>query len=125
MIRIIDNTISIPHGDDGGIKPVIKIGGTVYEMEPGDTLTLTVRERPIPESPILLQVVSDEPIIPISHILTNEIPVGVYSCDIQLTRVNGDIHTVYPLRDGKDRYNEKNYKNFIVESEVTTNGSGN
>ena len=44
------------------------------------------------------------------------------SADIQLTTADGEVHTVYPRLEGKARYRERNFKNFIIMPEVTIHG---
>lgn len=107
--------IVITRGDCG----VIAVDMGDYAMAADDTLELTVREAPTPDSDILLHVVS-EPGSPklVLHSDNTDIPAGRYSCDIQLNH-NGCVYTGFPAIDGTTSYKTSNTKNFIVCAEVT------
>lgn len=97
---------------------------TPYEMQSGDTVTLTVRETPSEESPVLLQITSapGSNRIPIRHEDTAELAPGQYSADIQLLTADGMRKTVWPDFDpsGSNLYVGLNLKNFVIIPEVTT-----
>lgn len=118
MIRIYDNKlIAIHHGDSGTIEANIKDdNGNAYEMQQGDILRFTVREKASHEEPVLILAETMDNFISLSHEAT-DIPVGKYSCDIQLTKSNGEVITVFPELAKKGQV--YNFKNFIVDSEVS------
>lgn len=117
MISVKNGIVNIHRGDDGAIPVLIMCKGQPYHMQEGDKLTFTVRELPDHSSPVLLRVESDEDIILLTHEQTVQIPVGKYSCDVQLTRANGMVTTVFPCLKGKGC--TCNLKNFIVDAEVS------
>lgn len=109
------DTIVITRGDCGVI--VVDMGD--YTMAEDDTLELTVRKKPVPESDILLHVVSEKgsPKL-ILHSSDTDIPAGQYSCDIQLNH-NGCVYTGFPSVDVNSGYSTNNMANFVVCPEVT------
>lgn len=109
------DAIVITRGDCG----VIAVNMGDYTMAADDTLELTVRNTPTPESDILLHVVSEagSPKL-ILHSDETDIPAGRYSCDIQLNH-NGCVYTGFPAVDGASGYKTSNLRNFIVCAEVT------
>lgn len=115
MVRGDDEVITVPiyTGDDR----------TPYEMQAGDTVTLTVRREPSQDSPVLMQVTGAPGVnrIPIRHEDTAEIEPGRYSADIQLLTAEGKRHTIWPDYDPADsaRDRAKNMKNFVLIAEVT------
>lgn len=123
MLHVIDGVIDFNRGDTVQLDvDLIDGDGTAYELQAGDRLILTIRELPNENSPVLLQVENEagEPsfIIPASD--TAELDVGRYSCDIQLQMVSGTIVTVYPeLSDDQKGKDTKNWRNLIVNAEVT------
>ena len=94
-----------------------------YEMQPGDTVTLTVRNEPDADSPILLQITSapGQTVIPIRHADTKNLPLGHYSADIQLLTADGLRKTVWPDFEAgsSNRWKVRNTRNFYLVSEVT------
>lgn len=94
-----------------------------YEMQPGDTMTLTVRNEPDADSPILLQITSapGQTVIPIRHADTKNLPLGRYSADIQLFTADGLRKTVWPDFEAgsSNRWRVRNTRNFYLVSEVT------
>lgn len=118
MIRIEDEKIYINRGDDGGFTvDITDMDGCPYEMAEGDFLTCTVRKTAEKGSPILLRTISSNNWIYLNHEDTSEIEAGKYSCDIQLTKANGERVTIYPeLYFGNTK---TIWNNFIVAGEVT------
>lgn len=123
MLYIDGDVISITKGDDAVLEITInRSDGTAYEMEPTDTLTLTVREKPCEACPVLLTSTS----APGSNriILTGDgtgaICPGRYSYDVQLNRAEGSRFTVLPDDiEPELRGRAVNWGNFIVMGEVT------
>lgn len=121
MLIIEDGTISITRGDDAALDIAISAGDGAYEMGENDVLTLTVREQPSAEFPVLMAVNSTPGSgrILIRSQDTAGMEPGRYSADVQLTDGNGNIYTIWPELEGSARYKVKNLKNFIVMPEVT------
>lgn len=124
MFQITNDVIYLTRGDYAKIKCDLKSGETSedYVMGPGDFLTLTIRESPSKESPVLCMINSFTDEITIQNEDTADIPVGAYSADIQLTTYDGKRFTFWPTLEGysdKNRAKEKNFKNFILQPEVT------
>lgn len=119
MLLIEDNVIYLTRGDDAelGIE-IHDEDGTAYEMQKGDVLVMTVREKPSAQSNVVFQVESETNQITIAHADTADKEVGRYSADIEL-RSGGKIHTIWPTLDGGNRYRENNFRNFIIMPEVT------
>lgn len=118
MIEIIDDVIYIHRGDSATIHVNIrKSDGTDYELQEGDELKLSVRQTPAHESPVLLESTHVSNDLYLSAEAMDAIPAGKYSYDVQLKTSTGEVITVLP----KLRLNGKatNYKNFIVDAEVT------
>ena len=120
MFRIEDDVIYLTRGDDASIEVDLRTGDGEYEMEFGDTLTLTVRNTTGDEGELIFRVESDTNTIVITHADTKEASVGQYSADIQLTTVDGHVFTVFPsnMETGQLK-SDKNWKNFWLTPEVT------
>ena len=119
MLIIENNSIFLNRGDDAVLNVVItNSAGEAYELRPGDGLTLTVRELPTADSPVLLTATSATSEIELTHTITSLLDVGQYSADIELTLANGSRITIWPVLTGNARFKEKNYKNFTIMSEV-------
>lgn len=117
MTLIDDEVLKITKNDDVSFSIIIKDSlGQEYVIEDGDKLTITVRELPTEDSPILLQATTTTNTFDIPRSMTN-IPAGRYTCDIQLDTRFGKRYTVFPIRDIHGYV--RNEKNFIVDPEVT------
>lgn len=118
MIRIYDNKLIVMHrGDSGTIRAIVKDdAGNVYELQEGDILRFTVRDKASHEEPVLMLAETMDNFIVITPEASN-IHVGKYSCDIQLTKANGEVITVFPELAKKGQ--EYNFKNFIIDAEVS------
>lgn len=123
MLSIIDDKIYMVRGDDEEIEVAVQNGdGTPYVVQPGDVFTLTVRENPSGESPVLLQTSSlpGSSRIIIRHADTSELNYGAYSADIQLLMADGKRKTIWPaLKASASRLSSSNLRNFNIASEVT------
>ncbi len=121
---IESDVIYITKGDDAvlEVSSIATEGGTEYELQGTDVLTLTVRALPSAQSPALLQVdaLPGSRRIVFSHADTAELDVGRYSADVQLTTAEGKRYTVWPTITGSGRYVVKNLNNFVIMPEVTT-----
>lgn len=123
MLIIEDSVIKLTRGDDAVIVVNPRTNdGSLYEMADGDALTLTVREIPDPESPVLIQCksTSGSNRIIVNHEDSADVAAGRYSADIQLTTADGKRFTVWPELEGSNQYVIKNMRNFYLMPEVTT-----
>lgn len=122
MLKIEEGIIYLTRGDDAVIDvQVTKLDGAAYEMQPGDTLTLTVRETPEESSMPVFTTESDAGVarIVIKSADTANAEPGRYSADIQLTTQDEKRYTVWPDLEGSERYKTANLKNFVIMPEVT------
>lgn len=123
MLHVIDGVIDFNKGDTVYLSVDLVDGsGETYEMQEGDVLWLTVRELPNADSPILLQAqnIAGEAGFYLSAQETAAVPVGKYSCDIQLQTFDGKTVTVYPeLTEEQMGKDNKSWKNLVVNAEVT------
>ena len=122
MLIVENDIIYLTKGDDGAIPVSVQNGEEEYILGEGDTLALTVRELPTAESPVLMLCKSTPGSnrIIINSADTEQILPGRYSADIQLTDASGMKTTVWPLPEGSERYRIKNFQNFVIMPEVTT-----
>lgn len=125
MLKIVDNRIFMRRGDDDSFEVTLNSGDGTVTVEAGETLTLTVREEPTKESPVVLSVTSEpgSNVIEIKHEDTADAEYGEYSADIQLLMYDGKRKTVWPLFDPESATStkqlQKNFKNFVILPEVT------
>ena len=124
MFYVEDQAIYLTRGDSAEVSiDLTTEGGEAYDLGAGDTLTLTVRKEPTATSAVVFaKSVKGSGVIPIAPEDTRGAEVGQYSADIQLTTADGEVHTVYPRLEGKARYRERNFKNFVLMPEVTMHG---
>ena len=122
MLKIEEDIIYLTRGDDAVLDVNMQnLEGVPYVMQSGDTLTLTVRERP-EESSLPVFAATSTPgssriIIPAKA--TAEAEPGQYSADIQLTTQDDKRYTVWPDLDVERRHKTSNMKNFVIMPEVT------
>lgn len=108
-------TIKITKGDTAQLDVILEdVGGNHYSLESGDTLTLTVRERAVSDSAVLLRSTSNTACITLNAEDTAKLPIGKLSYDIQLAKASGERYTVA----GASHVNPM-LKNFWVLPEVT------
>lgn len=122
MLTIEEQDVYLTRGDDVNLEFILtRADGVDYVMDSGDRLVFSIRELPSIESEVLATVSSayGSNVIVIRHGDTSELNVGRYSADCQLVTANGNIFTVWPELDGRTRYKERNFKNFILMPEVT------
>lgn len=124
MLKIIDEKIYLRRGDDEVLEVTLNnTDGSTAEIGENETLTLTVRELPVSESPIIFTTTSapGSNRIVISHADTAEAPYGEYSADVQMMTADGLRKTVWPDfdEDNLPKAKASNLKNFILLPEVT------
>lgn len=123
MLYIEDGVISVTQNDDVILEVALTTSdGEPYDMDAGDVLTLSVREYPVKDSPLLLSVSSNPGTnrITLNGSDTLNIAPGKYSYDVQITYADGSRYTILPNNlDESIRGTGKNWKNFVVMGEVT------
>ena len=124
MFYVEEQAIYLTRGDSAEVSiDLTTEGGEKYELGAGDTLTLTVRKEPTATSAVIFaKSVKGSVVVTIAPEDTQDAEVGQYSADIQLTTADGEVHAVEPRLEGKARYRERNFKNFIIMPEVTIHG---
>lgn len=121
---IKNDVIYITRGDDAEINVTIRgDDGSVYNMQSGDQLILTVRALPTHDSDVLLSVAANTNVLSLSHEATEALDAGKYSADVQLTTSVGKRRTIWPsVTDNMMRVvGVKNFCNFVILPEVTIN----
>ena len=127
MAKVADGVIYLRKGDTESLSVSAKNGETAYTFLADDVLTFTIRELPEQASEVLLtqSVTVSTPtqtveiVLPSS--LTRQLSAGKYSCDVQLNS-GGTIKTLFPITNTESpKYKATNWKNCIVEGEVTVN----
>lgn len=123
MLKIIDERIYMVRGDDEVLEVNVSNDGGAVTLGESETLTLTVRELPSKESPVIFASTSapGKTRIVINHADTSDAEYGEYSADIQLLTADGRRKTVWPVveEDNLPKAGTKNWKNFILLPEVT------
>lgn len=129
MLSVQNGVIYITHGDYAETPPFTITAmdeeghETEYELQPGDVLTLTVREMPNKECPILIQVTSTDGIFRFEPEDTENLKTDVYSADIEIHRAEHPTkpETVWPVLDKNKKPWDRNrsYRNFVIETEVS------
>lgn len=122
MLIIEKNTICLTRGDDAAIEcAATTADGAEYEMQAGDSVVLTVREKPDASSAVRLQVRSTpgSARIVLRGADTRGMAPGKYSADVQLDTQDGRHYTIWPRLSGINRYSQYNLQNFILMPEVT------
>lgn len=120
MFSVNEGVIYLTRGDDAVIPVLLKIHDEPYEMQEGDSLTLSVRKFGVEE--LMFSTTSQTSEIVIAHELTDGLEFGKYDADIQLTTYEGKIYTVYPKKDSlndKQLIGLKAWENFWLVREVT------
>lgn len=114
MFEVKNGVIKITKGDSAALGVSLKTtSGEPYEMQEGDTLTLTVRKNP--KTSPLMSITSDTDVITFTPEDTNKLVVGNCCFDIELTTADDNVFTVVGLTD-------KITTNMIVYPEVTKKG---
>lgn len=113
----------ITRSDDGVVEmnSLVDAEGKPYELQPGDILTLTVKENPTDETAIFsTSSVPGSNRLVIRSEDTRDAEIGKYSVDVQITTADGLRFTVWPMLEGSERTKKTNLKNFIIMPEVTS-----
>ena len=121
MIYFENDVINLTRGDDATLDVQLQDGnGNEYTMTENEYLIFGIREQPIDDSSIILEIHSDNGsnVIKFTHDLTQDIDVGFYSAEIQLMTNDGQRVTVWPKLTGNSRTSRSNRKNFCLMTEV-------
>lgn len=114
--------INLTRGDDAIISIPLHFDSNneEYVMSENDYLVFSVREKPMEESELLIEIESarGSNTISIEHNDTADLPVGYYSAEVQLMTSEGKRITVWPTLTGNGRTNTSNRKNFCIMTEV-------
>lgn len=113
MLEIDRNIIKITKGDSASISvDLTDATGDVYDMDSGDTLTMSVRKRISDE--VIMTVTSTSTTLSLRPSDTSSLEVGGCFYDIQLETATGAIYTVVGPTSAAN-------PNMIVYPEVTSN----
>jgi len=121
MIYIENDVINLNRGDDAVLTvPLYSTDGSEYNLGSNEYLIFGLREKPIKESELLLEIQSTpgENVIKFRHDDTKDMPVGFYSAEIQLMTDDEQRVTVWPKLTGNNRTSTSNRKNFCLMTEV-------
>lgn len=113
----------ITRSDDGvaEMNSLVDAEGKPYELQPGDILTLTVKENPTDETAIFsTSSVPGSNRLVIRSEDTRDAEIGKYSVDVQIATADGLRFTVWPMLEGSERTKKTNLKNFIIMTKVTS-----
>lgn len=97
MLRIgRENEIELTRGDTAYLTVPItdEATGEAYIMDAADVLTLTVKRTALDAAAYIQKTVTGANVFHIDPMDTANMDFGRYRYDVQLTRANGDVHTV-------------------------------
>lgn len=108
MLTIYGNDIHLTRGDTAYIfVPITFTDGSAYTMQDGDKLEFSAKKYISADAYIIHKEISSDGVFKLEPSDTASLDYGKYVYDVQLTKANGDVHTVItPSR-------------FYVEEEVT------
>lgn len=121
MIYIENDVINLNRGDDAALTvPLKNTDKSVYTLGENEYLIFGLREQPIEDSELLLEIQTElgSNVIRFRHNDTKDIPVGFYSAEIQMMTSDGQRITVWPKLSGSNRTSKSNRKNFCLMTEV-------
>ncbi len=102
MATIIDSKLNIQHtrGDTARIRVACtnQATGEAYDIQAGDTLTLTVKQSTRDKEPVLQKTVKGTSLIVLDPEDTASLAYGRYRYDVQLTCADGSVQTVTGTR---------------------------
>jgi len=98
VLYISGSNIKMTRGDTVYLTIPLKLstGAEAYEMQPGDTLTLSVKRCTRDDEYLLQKVVDGDNTIHIEPIDTSSLPFGKFKYDVELVTSDGDVFTVIP-----------------------------
>lgn len=93
MLNISKNTMGITRGDSAYIHvSILQTDGTPYEMQSGDTLTLTAKKDLTGAA--MMSVTSSTPTVHIQPAQSRRLEVGRGFFDLQLATAAGEVYTI-------------------------------
>lgn len=96
MLYIEGNTIKLTRGDTAFIHIPLKTDEGTYEMDPTDTLTLSVKKTTRDTEYIFQKEITGDNVFHIKPSDTSSVAFGKYTYDVQLNNNDGDVFTVIP-----------------------------
>ena len=118
-----NNVINLNKGDDAVLTvQLLNTDGTPFTIGQSEYLIFGLREKPSPDSTMLLTIESSlgSNLIEFTHNDTKDMEVGFYSAEIQLMTEDEQRVTVWPKLVGNSRTSKSNRKNFCLMTEVVT-----
>lgn len=110
-----DDILNVSRSDDLFLPVEIYTDeGDKYHMQPGDVLVLSVKTDSDSESGILFTAYSETNTIFVDSNTLSSTGIGRYTGEIRLVTASGYKISVWPSRDGKNRYKINNIKNFVI-----------
>lgn len=108
MLRIVGRKITLTRGDSAELSiKVSKRDGSLYELNPNDKLTFTIKKTITDENPLLQKEFTGNNVVVLTPEDTKPLSFGKHIYDIQLSLADGSIYTVVPSSE------------FIIAEEVT------
>lgn len=91
-----DGSVELTRGDSAHLAVTITndVDGSVYEIQPDDTLTLSMKKYVNDESPCLQKTIKGSNTFHLKPDDTRGLNFGKYKYDVQLTTAEGDVYTV-------------------------------
>jgi hypothetical protein len=96
MLYIDGNTIRLTRGDTAFIHIPLTTAEGVYEMDPTDTLTFSVKKTTRDTEYIFQKENTGDNVFHIEPSDTSSVAFGKYTYDVQLSNNDGDVFTVIP-----------------------------
>lgn len=121
MIYVENGVVNLNKGDDAVLTvPLKKSDGTSYELGSREYLIFGLREQPLQDSELLLELRTEagSNIFRFTHDDTKDMAVGFYSAEVQMMTSDGQRITVWPKLVGSSRTSKSNRKNFCLMTEV-------
>lgn len=99
MLNVSENGyISLTRGDTARLTVSVTddVSGEPYELQNGDTLTLSVKKSIKDVDPVLSKTIENTDTFHIEPKDTAGLSFGKYMYDVQLTMSDGDVYTIIP-----------------------------
>ena len=96
MLYIEGNNIKLTRGDTAYLTIPLKTIESVYELQPTDTLTFSVKRNTRETDYLFQKIITGTNTFHIQPDDTAELTFGKYTYDVQLNVSNGDVFTVIP-----------------------------
>lgn len=98
MLNVLENgDIQLTRGDTAHLSVnIVKDKGEAYEIQNGDTLTLSVKKTVKDDEALMSKTIKGSDTFHIEPKDTSDLKFGKYLYDVQLTTDDGDVYTVIP-----------------------------